>query len=291
MNKLIIIYPSETDFKIDSNYKTEYNIASQIGIECIIFNFDKFKNESIFEVNKIIKDKTFTIYRGWMMTIDEYTKFYSECLKNNLILITHPIKYKEAHYFPYFYQYIKNYTLKIDYIRESKYINLTIDEQKNLFIDLIKCHENFIIKDFVKSNKTQNGVKVFSRNISKDDLYNEIQKFINDRKTFGNFYEGLVFKTYVSLKKYEDKTNEWRLWIYNNKIIDYSQNSNLKINQCKSPNIDKYIKIVKNIPIQFFTLDIAETTKNQWTILEAGDAQVSGPATGQNFYSLYNNLI
>ena len=291
--KPIIIYPvNPLSVKVDTHYENELKIATQLGFTCLVFNFDEWqKNFNLFKLNNKPDNIHNAIYRGWMLTINEYQNLYVNCLKNNLLLITDAHQYRTAHYFPYIYPFIKHFTPNIDHIREATFINKPIEEQKTLFKGLVVCHPRFIIKDFVKSDKTQDGIKIYDRGISKDALFDIVHQFIKNRKIYQNFYEGIVFKTYVPLKKYNGITNEWRLWILNRKIIDYSQNSNINPANCKNPNLKPYHTLVTKISIPFYTLDIAEKTNSTWIILEAGDAQVSGSGTAQNLHTFYNNLI
>jgi hypothetical protein len=59
----------------------------------------------------------------------------------------------------------------------------------------------------------------------------------------------------------------------------------------KTPTNLNFIKdLIKDIPSNFYTIDIAEKEDGSWTILETGDGGVSGLAVNANIMSFYNSF-
>ena len=102
------------------------------------------------------------------------------------------------------------------------------------------------------------------------------------------FTGGFCIKEFVDLKKYGERTNEWRVFYMNGNIISISKNSAQPDFATKVPRtlVEKY----KNLPSPFYTVDYAELADGSWKILEAGDGQVSGLSDDQNARAFFRTV-
>ena len=123
--------------------------------------------------------------------------------------------------------------------------------------------------------------------LSPNDFFERVVKFKESRGKL--FNEGIVFKEYCPLRKYGDKTNEYRIFVYKHKIISVSQNTELGYGQ--QPNYEFVREIIQNIDSNYFTVDIAEKEDGSWMILECGDGQVSGLSPGQSEFIYYSEFL
>lgn len=298
--KKIILFPCDplNHKLIDPEFKSELTICKSIGLDYLLFDFDLFINESNqnqkvghFEFNKQkIKQHSVCAYRGWMLKVDHYKTLYNILISNGIALINTPSQYRTAHYFPIAYPFIQSHTPVTKWISKKEWSVAKANPLKLLIKGKMNEFNNeFFIKDFAKSIKGKNNsIKHYSKNDSVNYIYSEILELVEQREHFGNFYGGIVFKEFIHLKRYEDITNEWRLFILDGKIISHNQNSNL--NNAKEPNVELFSKVATKLPVTFYTMDIAELENGTWTIIEVGDAQVSGLGTNQNPIGLFNNL-
>ena len=89
----------------------------------------------------------------------------------------------------------------------------------------------------------------------------------------------------MDLRKYGERTNEWRVFYLNGNIISVSKNSGQPDFASEVPKslIEKY----KNLPSPFYTVDYAELANGNWKILEAGDGQVSGLSDRQDAMAFF----
>jgi len=304
---MIVLYPksefnnSITDFrKVDENFEQEYNVASTLGFDIVLFDFNHFK-----KYKDVITDKNYSrfstpisaIYRGWMMSIEDYSIFYTELSKMNIILKTNIAQYLIGHYFPYTYPYIKDYTPHITYISKEDFDTIKPKELKSLTNTL---SSDFFIKDYVKSAKGKdNKIEIIPSDITPNKLYKKCKEFIKYRNTYGDYWGGLVFKQCLTnIKKYGDDINECRVFVYNNKVVSIESNGILK--DMKLPDYGFCTNMVRlcNIPSSFYTMDYIEVAgfvtqfTGDWALTEVGDAQVSGLASGNtNPITLYGKLI
>ena len=299
--KKIILFPSNPlNFKeVDHDFLSEFNVCKTIGLNYILFDFDLFIRENKskrigkYTLKKKSNKKTwaYCVYRGWMLKIKHYAELWTILISNGISLINSPSQYEMVHYFPKAYPLIKKQTPITKWIKKETLESGNVDYVKSVIKTKIADFKNkFIIKDFAKSLKLKNNsIQVYSKYQNTDYLYSKIISFIADRKTFGNFYGGIVFKEFVNLKQYMAISNEWRMFVLDGSIISCEQNTNLH-SVISQPQIKHFERAAKKLPVSFFTMDVAELINGDWIIIEVGDAQVSGLATNQNPIGLFNNL-
>ena len=143
-----------------------------------------------------------------------------------------------------------------------------------------------MVKDYVKSVKGTDFPKFFTRDITDEEFQNAMKLFYKYRGKL--ISGGLCFKEFVDLKKYGDKTNEYRVFYIGNQVATISRNS-LQPSYTPEPPLGMVNKY-KDLPSIFFTLDFAELNDGSWKILEAGDGSVSGPSEGQNLEAFYRAI-
>ena len=144
-----------------------------------------------------------------------------------------------------------------------------------------------MVKDFVKSVKGTDFPKCISTDISEDEFKSLIRQFLSYR---GNLYTGgICIKEFLELKRYREKTNEYRVFYCNNQAVTISRNSGQPEYFPEPPEalIEKYSAL--NSP--FYTVDYAEISDGTWKIIEAGDGQVSGLSDFQDAKIFYKMLM
>ncbi|MDE5823721.1 MAG: ATP-grasp domain-containing protein, partial [Lachnospiraceae bacterium] len=99
---------------------------------------------------------------------------------------------------------------------------------------------------------------------------------------------GICIKEYLDLKKYGDRSNEFRVFYINHEIATVSRNSSQLQVTADPPRelVEKY----RNLPSVFYTVDFAELADGTWKIIEAGDGEVSGLSDGQDFEAFFRAL-
>lgn len=274
-----ILFPSSyfDGKKVDEDLTNEYEAAVKTGLwDIVFFNYDKWFNEGRLVLSKTVEGVK-AVHRGWMMKADQYGTFYEELRKKGIELTTTPEEYEHFHYFPNVYKDIKEDTPGMITAPFTKGYNL--DEIKRRF-------DRFMVKDFVKSVKGTDFPKYFTNNVTEEEFEKALETFYKYR---GDLLSGgLCFKEYVDLKRYGDRTNEYRVFYIGGEVATISRNS-LQPKYTPEPPKELLGKY-KNLPSRFYTLDFAELADGRWKILEAGDGSVSGPSEGQNLEAFYRAL-
>ena len=269
--------------KVDDQYMEEHHAAKLQMHDCYTFDYDAFAMSGDGFISNIpdVEDESPLILRCNMLSVPQYEEIYDVLKNKGYVLINTPEQYKNCHHFPESYDYTKKYTSKSIFIK--KWDDSILQDISDFFEG-----KDFILKDFVKSEKQNPELFIMSGGISGEDLLDKVERFVEARGK--DFNEGLVFKEFVNLKKYGNNSNEWRLFFYEKRLISCSQNSNVKTTECSPP----YTKIAENVASQidsnFFTIDIAEKEDGRWTIIETGDGQVSDTSPGQNCLEFYLSM-
>lgn len=274
-----ILFPCDffSIHQVDECYQKEYEAALAVnGFEIFFYNYDTFVSEGSLILDHGTSEPFNVVYRGWMLKPEQYNVFYKKLKEKNLNLITTPRNYSYYHDFSNSYKDIKK-TPKALFFPEGEKVNLA---------KIKKYMSRFMIKDYVKSVKETDFPKFFYANeLTQEELDSWILKFKNHR---GKLYTGgICVKEYVDLKKYDGRTNEWRVFYINGlPIICANSGQSLIAQQVPLELVEKY----SNTCGSFCTIDYAELADGTWKVLETGDGQVSGLCDNQDPVAFYRAI-
>lgn len=276
---MIVIFPCDFFNKkqVDTHYYDEYNVvSSNTYYKAILFDYDDF---IISDAIRITLGECFTstaIYRGWMMKPEQYKEFYYKLKCIGITLVNSPEQYNQCHLFQNSYKVLSQYT------PESLYF-----PDKNIDWSLVNNKfDRFMIKDEVKSVKQTDFPTYFQTPVDIVSMNSYINKFIDLR---GNLLTGgLIIKQFVDLKFTNDVTNEYRAFVYKNKLLTLSKNSNQSDNMESVPL--KFVEKFLNLGSNFYTIDFAQLKDGSWIVIESGDGQVSGLSPDHHIFKFYDEL-
>lgn len=245
-----IIYPADyfNLKKVDEMFTEEAENFQTNGINVYVWNGKEIPSGNY-------------LYRGWMLTEDEYKDLELFMEKNNSKLLVSLDEYLGAHYLKNWYEKLKDLT------PETLFTDLnTINETLNK-----SDWDKFFVKDYVKSLTTSNG----SIANSKEDVLKIINEI--DKK------KGIVGG--ISLRKVEDFINdsEIRYFCFNGKVLSPFG---------EVPDIVN--EVSKRIDLPFYSIDVIQDKKGKEWIIEIGDGQVSDlklPWKIENFVNGIKNAM
>jgi hypothetical protein len=268
--------------KVDPDFQREFECAKANGFEIILFNFDALtSNDNPQSSTKRIKSNegvATAIYRGWMLTPNQYYILYQNLLLKNYKLINTVIEYQNCHYLPDSLKFIEAKT------PHTIFEKLTNPSSIDTLIRKAKVLGNkpVIIKDFVKSEKHYWETAYFVYDVSDTEkLKQTINNFIQLRSSYLN--EGIVIREFLELndlaihsKSGMPLKEEYRLFFCKNNLIgiyDYWEEGEYHLSK---PDMREFEIVARNIESNFFTMDIARKKNGELVIIELGDGQVSG---------------
>ena len=63
--------------RVDEDLEQEYQAVLSTGLfEVVIFSYDKWFNDGVLKLNRVVESMTSAVYRGWMMKPEQYEAFY-----------------------------------------------------------------------------------------------------------------------------------------------------------------------------------------------------------------------
>ena len=277
----LILFPSSffSRENVDEDLQKEYDSVIVTGLfDVAIFGYSQWFDEDKLLLNKKNTKEQIAIYRGWMMSPEQYSNFYNLLLKKNIRLINNPNNYRLFHLFPNIYETLKEDTAKMEIypLHQQIYIE-----------KLKKKFQKFMVKDYVKSVKGTDFPKFFDHNVEQKEFDRCMEIFYNYRGDL--LTGGICIKEFLDLKYYGKNTNEYRVFYMNNKVATVTRNSNQENNTPQPPKylIEKY----KNLDSPFYTIDYAELKDGSWKIIEAGDGGVSGLPDTQDYDLFFRKLF
>ena len=276
----MILFPSsyfDID-KVDEDLQKEYEAVVATGLfDVALFGYDEWFNNNKLVVRYAPDSEITAVYRGWMMKPDQYEKFYQKLLEKNIRLVTTPKQYELMHIFPNIYEYVKADTAKM--FMYPLHAHIDVEEIKHYF-------DRFMIKDYVKSVKGTEFPRFFDQTITQDQFDKWMEVFYKYRGEL--LTGGICIKEYLDLKRYGERTNEYRVFYINHEIATISRNSG-QGNYVSEPPRDLLEKY-RILDSSYYTVDYAELQDGTWRILEAGDGEVSGLSDNQDYEAYFRAL-
>lgn len=281
---------------IEADYEEEANAAKNAGFRFHLLSFEELTAGNVSKALKFVpksENLELGMYRGWMLTPDQYQNLYEGLLDKNIKLINSPEEYKHCHYLPNSYEKIEGKTPKSLWTTNLDLSNIET-------ITSAFGANPIIIKDFVKSEKHHWEEACFIPDASdKEKLKSVVERFLELRGDALN--EGLVFREFEELeflthhsKSQMPLTKEFRIFFANKQVVFISNYWEEGDYADEKPDSEEFIAIAQTIESIFFTIDIAQKKNGDWLIMELGDGQVTGlpDSTDKNeFYEKLKEII
>lgn len=264
---------------MDEDLAEEYRAARLAGgFETIVFDYQAWFREQQIRLRHVPEREITAVYRGWMMKPEQYALFYRELLSQKIRLLTTPEMYESLHLFPRVYPELLPDTARM----------LTFPLHSE--IDVRTCQRafgRFLVKDYVKSVKGSEFPAYFDENCSQEAFNGWMELFYRYRGDL--LTGGICIKEFLELKRYEGRTNEYRVFYVNGAPIRISRNSGQEGKVAEPPT--ELVQRYRKLGSVFYTLDYAELFDGRFMILESGDGSVSGLAKGEDAASFYRCLF
>lgn len=228
--------------QVDAVFSTEYTHMQQLGFACHLVDDEQLLIKNLVKNKLTHNDKV--IYRGWMMSLEQYQTFEKKL--SPIELLTDGADYAYCHHLPRWYDDLHDLTAKticFSGIPTEKQLENSINELN---------WSAYFIKDFVKSNYDKRGS--VAKNLG------EIKEIIALLGKYRCIEGGICLREF---EHYQHDTEE-RYFVYQGKIF--------------SPNgcIPAFAhEVAERINVPFFSMDIIKNIEGQYRLVELGDGQVS----------------
>ena len=281
--------------RVDQHFEQEYLAALKVGLEIGLINFHAIRRREEDEAFRRLVtsfDGEQAIYRGWMLTPEEYGFVYSSLSQRNLKLITAPEQYIHCHWLPNSYPQICEVT--------PRTISIPIPECFDITKVLTEIQQfggrPLIVKDFVKSRKHEWKEACYIPDSSDYAAVAQVTKRFLELQD-DDLQGGLVFREFVELqpvgthlKSGMPLTLEYRLFVFDQRVISVSPYWDADYGPA-SPPIEFFLPLLSQVQSPFFSCDVARRTIGEWIIVELGDGQVAGLPEQCDVPAFYQSLV
>lgn len=243
MKDLAFVFPRHPLYSTAHwHFETQMEAMKEAGFRTVLDSPIKWSSDAV-------PSNFQAIYRGWMMTAEQYAAYVEELNKIGVALFTELDAYLSAHYLPGWYDQLADLTFETRFCPSS-----TTSEELEKFASELGW-KWFVLKDWVKSFKTSTGVQI-------TNAANIAEHAKNLEKSRRQIEGGFSIRRWAPLKP----NTERRYFVINGKPYASGQE--------KAPDIVNEVasRIKSN---NFFSVDVVENAVGQLRVVEIGDGQVS----------------
>ncbi len=266
--------------RVDDTYQAEYEAAVGAGASAALINFEALVYESdpagAAARVPIADTLTMGVYRGWMLTVEQYARLFAVLHGRGIVLVNTPEQYAHCHWLPLYYAEIAAHTPKTLWVSQKDFARVNLAALLAPFGD-----GPVIVKDYVKSRKHEWAEACFIPSAADTNAAVQVVETFRERQ--GNdLAGGLVLREFTEFEPLTTHpqsgmplTREFRLVFLNGEVLSSSRYWKTGDYVGETPPLDKFAAIARTIPSRFFTMDVAKTKRGEWLIVELGDAQVA----------------
>ena len=280
---------------VDQHFAKEHQSASSTGIATGLIDFNAIRRRDAAEtLRRLVPslNPEQALYRGWMLTPDEYEFLYSSLGQRNITLITAPEQYVHCHWLPNSYPTICDMTPHTVWVPTPNCFDMAT------IMPVIRQFEGapLIVKDYVKSRKHEWNEACFIPDSSDTTAVERVTKRFLELQD-DDLQGGLVFREFVELqpvgthpKSGMPLTMEYRLFVFNRNVISVSPYWDAEY-VSESPPLASFLPVLSQVQSPFFSCDVARRTTGEWIIVELGDGQVAGLPEQCDVSAFYQRLV
>jgi ATP-grasp domain, R2K clade family 3 len=279
----------------DDAYAAEVAVVERLGIPYTLIDHDAIvKGLSEQAIRRVPSRDPITtgVYRGWMMTPEQYTSLYHGLNTRGVRLINDPGAYRHCHYLPESYAAIESSTPR------TVWLPMAGDADFNEIMNVVRPFGDgpVVLKDYVKSQKHAWDEACFISSASDRAVVERVvNRFLELQGS--DLAGGLVFREFVEFEPVGRHprsgmplTREYRLFYLDGRPLlraeyweegDYSDDL---------PPVEHFTRIAAGVRSRFFTMDVARRKGGDWLVVELGDGQVAGMPEKADLDAFYRSL-
>lgn len=279
---------------VDPDYLSEWRAAQAAGFETALIRYEALTHEhdATKAIRQIQEDERVAgIYRGWMVSLDAYSRLYAALDARGVRLINTPDQYHSTHHLPEWIGTLAEHTPATVVISLNRGTQPDIDQ----IMATLQWFGSrpLILKDYVKSRKHEWAEACFIPSAADRTAVEPVVRNFVERQG-DDLVGGLVFREFADLQPVGTHPasrmplfNEYRIFIRGGFPMiawpywgEYGG---------QEPPGHLFQHEMRRINSPFYTMDVAQRRDGSWIILELGDGQVSGLPEGcdpAQFYTL-----
>lgn len=252
--------------EVDPQFERDVQVVTGLGWSVIRLDFEQLlDNKKVVIYGKQSAVISPVLYRGWMLSVDDYRVLYEAVADIGLELVTSPEQYANGHTLPGWYQLFEDFTPRSWHGQ-----------------DLENAEYPAIVKDYVKSAKhLWDEACYIPDEVNKDKVINRFKQERGDQ-----FEGGLVLREYVP-----DLTGvEARTWWWEGQLILITHHPDSPDELVAEVPTEDIADAVQQLDAVFVSVDFAERDDGSWVVIEVGDGGVSDYPQSLSIAELYKRM-
>ncbi|MFP2904770.1 ATP-grasp domain-containing protein [Pyxidicoccus sp. 3LFB2] len=225
------------------------------------------------------------LYRGWMLTEEEYTALDEALSELGHRLMTTPEQYAAAMYLPNWYPRLAAYTARSVWTEGT-------DATEAWHAAQSLGPPPYIVKDHVKSAKERWAEACFvPAGATREDFERICANLVEERGD--RFERGLVVRRFLPLKTYGQTPAgpahlEFRLFFGRGRLLAAEPYHDFDV---EVPDFTAFEALGQRLDARFFTMDVAMLEDGGWAVVEVNDGGVSGLPASLDPRELFSALL
>jgi len=295
---MIVLYPLDPldPHRPHDVYAGEAAVLDRLGIPWTLIDHDALvQGDARRAVRRVaVQQQAVTgVYRGWMMTADQYVLFYEALEARSIRLVNDPAAYRHCHHLPESYPVVEGNSPR------SVWLPVTGVVDMGEVMGLLRTFGDapLVLKDYVKSQKHAWEEACFIHSASDQEAVERVvRRFLELQGP--DLAGGLVFREFVELepvglhpKSRMPLTLEYRLFFLDGRLLlcaEYWEEGDYR---GEGPPVERFAALAAKVRSRFFTMDVARRRGGDWLVVELGDGQVAGMPEKADAEGFYQGLV
>ena len=104
-----ILFPSQMfePRKVDDSFEQQWKAAREAGFPTLLVHQELLDEGSFSRAVRAIDARGTGVYRGWMLTVEQYCGLYRSLAERGISLINSPEQYRHCHFLPESFELIR----------------------------------------------------------------------------------------------------------------------------------------------------------------------------------------
>lgn len=270
--------------ELDDRFALEADAADELGVRHDVIAMEDVVDDDVDRALAPLGDlDDDVLYRGWMLTADEYARLDAAIADRGGALIVDPDAYEAAHYLPSWFAAVA------DRSPATRWTSST-DAAEAWAVAQALGPPPYVIKDHVKSAKERWAEACFVPADADAAAFAQICAALVDARG-ERFERGLVVRRYVPLAAAggdAGERDEHRLFFWRGRLVASAPYHDVDV---ADPPLTQFASLGRAVASPFFALDVARTVAGGWIVLEVGDGGVSTLPPTMDPRALYRAIV
>ncbi|WP_375770476.1 ATP-grasp domain-containing protein [Archangium gephyra] len=254
------------------SFDTEAEAAEALGIETFQLDLHALLEGNTDRALAAIPERGHLrlLYRGWMLTGEEYEALDEALGELGHELLTTPAEYAAAHYLPNWYPRLKGYTARSVWTEGPDALEAWHAAQE-------LGSPPWLVKDHVKSAKERWAEACFvPEGATREDFERICAALLEERGD--RFERGFVVRRFLPFKVRGRTPSgpahlEFRLFFGRGRLLAAESYDDFDVDV---PDFTAFERLARKVDARFFTMDVAMLEDGRWVVVEVNDGGVSG---------------